>query len=56
MSEKQETVYVILRQAPRVPVRPIKVFDDRSDARAYVKRMNLRKGVASYSVAPTKQG
>ena len=50
MGEKQEKMFVVSRYTMPVPSNsyetgdniPVKVFDDRKDARAYVKRMNER--------------
>lgn len=55
MSEKQETVHVVVRQYG-INATPAKVFDDRKDARAYAKRMNERKSKYNYTVQSCKKG
>lgn len=58
MSERQETVHVVsraLRTHPKVRI-PVKVYDDRSDARAYRKRMNERSKRYVYSYTSVKKG
>lgn len=56
MSEKQETVHVVVRQYG-VNATPAKVFDDRKDARAYAKRMNARPNARyRYTVYSCKKG
>lgn len=61
MSEKQETVHVVTRSTylPNIDLRvvkPVKVFDDRKDARAYAKRMNARSAKHTYAVHSVKKG
>lgn len=59
MSEKQEKVWVVMRwKGVEVPV-PVKVFDDRADARDYEKRMTARRASRvsdSYWVVGVKKG
>ena len=58
--EKQETVHVVMRAGVADTgnrcAQPVKVFDDRSDARAYAKRMNLGSRKYLYRVVPVKKG
>lgn len=59
MSEKQETVHVVIRERSyftQHEVKAVKVFDDRADARAYAKRMNARSKKYSYFVQSCKKG
>ena len=65
MSEKQETVHVVLRRpagwgthkATKSFGAAVKVFDDRKDARAYAKRMNARPNARyRYTVYSCKKG
>lgn len=59
MSEKQETVHVVIRAYEYFTaheVKAAKVFDDRKDARAYAKRMNGRSKKYSYTVQSCKKG
>ena len=57
MSNKQETVYVVLRRA-RLGIRNTanKVFDDREDARRYASQLNKRSKLYRYSVHGVKKG
>jgi hypothetical protein len=62
MSEKPETVHVVLRghvtggkpgtgyKIRHAADKPVKVADDRADARAYAKRMNSRAKAYHYVV------
>lgn len=51
MSEKPEKVHVVMRRMPyRTFPTPVKVADDRADARAYAKRMNARSSRYEYTV------
>ena len=57
MSEKQETVHVVMRGPDRWgDTQPVKVFDDRKDARAYAKRMSARSKRYDYIVKSVKKG
>lgn len=63
MAEKQEIVWVVLRYtngtAPDyIPGDnwPVKVFDDRKDARVFVNRMNERSRRYTYSYHRCKKG
>jgi hypothetical protein len=54
MGEKQEKVWVVSRytisETGVGAIKPFKVFDDRSDARAYTKRMNARSQRIGYCI------
>jgi len=54
MSEKPEKVHVVLRGrlgvSARVQYLPVKVADDRADARRYAVRMNVRAKRYHYTV------
>lgn len=61
--EKQETVHVVLKTAwtdngkySEKVVTAAKVFDDRTDAREYAARMNLRTKKYVYKVSSCKMG
>ena len=67
MGEIQEKVWVVMSSAlvlgvggVKVPSRArpklIKVYDDRSDAREFAKRMNERFALCKYTVAGVKKG
>lgn len=58
MTEKQEKVWVVLRKnVLHLITAPVKVFDDRKDARAYAKRYNGgRDSRIRYSVHGVKKG
>ena len=56
MSEKQETVHVVMRDHYSHGPKAAKVFDDRKDARAYAARMNARTKNYSYTVQSCKKG
>lgn len=57
MGEKQEKVWVVMRRrAGSVMAEPAKVFDDRKDARAYMKTMVARAKVWIYWVVGVKKG
>lgn len=55
MSEKQEKVWVVLRWEFGHSD-PVKVFDDRADARAYAKTREARTKRFAYSVVGVKKG
>lgn len=57
MSNKQETVYVVLRRN-RLSIRNTanKVFDDRADARRYAAQLNKRSKLYRYTVVGVKKG
>lgn len=59
MSEKQETVHVVMRRNSGLfdefP-KPVKVFDDRTNARSYAASHNLRSRRYKYTVVPVKKG
>lgn len=58
MSELQEKVWVVMKHcgANRVASRPVKVTDDRKDAREYAKRLNNFSTVFYYTVHGVKKG
>ena len=59
MSEKQETVHVVIRTwiwSTQHEAKAAKVFDDRKDARAYAARMNARSKNYNYTVQSCKKG
>ena len=65
MAEKQETVHVVMRaKVTRIDAKlstrtnpvPVKVYDDREDARAYARRMNLWARKYYYRVVSVKKG
>lgn len=61
MSEKQPTAFVVCRErvsddGDGMGNIPVKVYDDRKDARLYVKRMNARSRRYRYAYYPVKQG
>ena len=59
MSEKQETVHVVIRTriwSAQHDAKAAKVFDDRKDARAYAARMNARSKNYNYTVQSCKKG
>lgn len=58
MSEQQEVVHVVSRApltSPKSRV-PVKVYDDRSDARKYRSRMNRTSKRYRYTVTSVKKG
>jgi hypothetical protein len=64
MAEKQEIVWVVLRYREAMTENdftpgdnwPVKVFDDRADARAYAKRMNTTSRKYAFLVHRCKKG
>ena len=67
MGEKQEKVWVVLKHGPFNDKYasgdltdygdvPVKVFDDRKDARAYTKTIGKRAKLYTYSVVGCKKG
>lgn len=67
MGEKQEKVWVVLKHGPfnekyaqndltDYGDLPVKVFDDRADARAHAKSMGKRSKLYTYSVIGVKKG
>ena len=56
MGEKQEKVFVVVRYASGMEDKPVKVFDDRKDARAYCKRYNLASRKYGYTYYGVKKG
>lgn len=57
MPEKQEKVHVVVRRALNSGITaPVKVFDDRADARAYVRRLNQRATKYRYRVVTVRKG
>lgn len=57
MTNKQETVYVVLRKMKLTKiVTANKVFDDRADARNYAARLNKHSVLYRYSVHGVKKG
>lgn len=64
MGEKQEKVFVVSRYSMPTPKNdyqvgdnvPVKVFDDRKDARAYRNRMNERSSRYGYIVHGVLKG
>lgn len=60
MGEVQEKCWIVMRTVRSLTrgtsTTPIKVFDDRADARAYAKQRAGGKVVANYSVVGVKKG
>ena len=64
MGEKQEKVFVVIRWESPTPAndytsgpdKPVKVFDDRKDARAYCKRYNASSRKWGYTYVGVKKG
>lgn len=57
MSEKQEKVWVVSKRRFGTEIRtPIKVFDDRQDARNYVRRWNMATRKYAYHIAGVRKG
>lgn len=67
MGEKQEKVWVVLRSGPyeekyaagdltNISDKPVKVFDDRKDAIAYIKDRSKRTRRYIYSACGVKKG
>lgn len=56
MSERQETMYVVMSIREMQADKPVKVFDDRKDARDYAKRMNQRSKKYGYYCTSVKRG
>lgn len=57
MSEKQEKVWVVMKtRGVSLSNIPAKVFDDRKDARNYVKQIASRAKTSVYCVVGVKKG
>lgn len=57
MGEKQEKVWVVMKaRGNSYDAKPVKVFDDRSDAREYVKQLSARRTIHAYWVEGVKKG
>ncbi len=57
MSEKQEKVHVVVRRRLNSGISaPVKVFDDRVDARVYARRLNQRATKYRYRVVTVRKG
>lgn len=57
MSETQEKVWVVMRRTIySKDGQPVKVFDDRQDAREYAKRRRQASPTYSYAVVGVKKG
>lgn len=56
MGEVQEKVWVVCRWTPKSKNNPIKVFEDRKDARNYANRMRARSVTNMYTVTGVKKG
>lgn len=57
MSEIQEKVWIVNKRRFGTSVlKPLKAFDDRSDARAFAKRLNQMSKMYDYTVAGVKKG
>lgn len=57
MAERPEKVHVVMRHRVFFPSTkiPVKVADDREDARAYARRQNVRSRVYCYTVKTCKK-
>lgn len=54
--EKPETVHIVMRATRGyLAARPVKVADDRKDARDYAKRMNARNTRYTYHVVSCRK-
>jgi hypothetical protein len=59
MSEVQEKVHVVMRDDQSKDYtnpKPVKVFDDQKDARAYARTFNKKSNRFYYYVVTTKKG